>query len=318
MEGTKKMWRHFKTILSILLITAAFYGLGRIYFAVNAGFLERKILVDLSREPPHEVTALQEEDMERVRNILQQPFHYLDRGCQSYVFVSHDEKYVLKILKIYHFRPRAYLQTLSFIPQVEKYFQKKTIEKRTNLNRLLDSWKTAYNELSNETGLVYMHLNRGDRLPNPLIIYDKMGIKHQINPDEVLFLVQRKAEMLCQELRSRMKRGDLKSSQLLIYNLVKLLVSQYERGFGDNDHALRQNTGVIGDQPFHIDVGQLCKSERFKNPIILKQELLRMTDDLRLWLSKRYPQLERYLAKLLLDVTGVDVSPMRPFSETVD
>lgn len=301
-----------------MLLAIILYSSGRLYFMVTAGFTEGNIKTDLALEPDHGLTNLKDNELAEVQKILDQPFRYLGKGCQSYVFLSADKQYVIKFLKYQRFRPQFYLEALSFIPSVQARLIKKTAEKRVKLDGLIDSWKIAYNDLKNESGLVYLHLNYGDRFKKPITILDKMGLNHQINPDEVVFLVQKKADMLCSEIVKRMDSRNIESSKLLIHNLVTMLLDEYARGFGDNDHALMQNTGVIGDSPVHIDVGQFSAETRFKNPAVYKHELFSKTYKFRIWLLKRYPELERYLTGLLVDVIGPEMHAMKTTFKTVD
>lgn len=305
-------------IINLLLISLAIYGLGRLYFLLTAGFTESNITTDLSLEPDHHILPLSPKEKEEIASLLKQPFHYLGKGCQSYVFLSADEKYVIKFLKYQRFRPQFYLKALSFIPAFEERLRKKTGEKREKLDALLKSWKIAYNDLKEETGLIYLHLNAGNQLQSPLEIIDKMGFNHTIDPEKVVFLVQKRAKMLCAEIKEEMAKGHLMNLQALFENLLAMLLFEYQRGFGDNDHALMQNTGVIENQPLHIDVGQFSKEERFKSPDIYKQELFSKTYKFRIWLLKNYPELEHYLTKRLKDIIGHEINEMRPILKTVD
>ena len=281
---------------------------------LTAGFTEGNIKTDLSLEPGHGLPILSKNEIEGVQKIVDQPFRYLGKGCQSYVFLSADGKYVIKFLKFQRFRPQFYLEPLSFIPPIQERLVKKTAEKRLKLNALIDSWKIAYLDLKSESGLVYLHLNKGDFFEKPIKITDKVGLTHTIDPNEVIFLVQKKADMLCPEIEKR----DVASSKVLIHNLITMLLDEYQRGFGDNDHALMQNTGVIGDLPVHIDVGQFSFEKRFKDPAVYKHELFSKTYKFRIWLSKRYPELERYLTGLLVDIIGPDMHSMKTTFKTVD
>jgi hypothetical protein len=79
-----------------------------------------------------------------------------------------------------------------------------------------------------------------------------------------------------------------------------------------------QNTGVLGDQPLHIDVGQFSKEERFKDQDVYKHELFSKTFKFRIWLSKHYPELEHFLSGLLFEVIGPEMTMMKPVLKTVD
>lgn len=305
-------------IVNLLLLSIVLYGAGRFYFLLTGGFTESNILTDLAEEPDHWIPRLQPSEQEEVAAILKQPFHYLGKGCQSYVFASEDGRYVIKFLKYQRFRPQVYLQALSFIPAIQERLKKKTGEKRGKLDALLNSWKIAYNDLKKETGMVYLHLNVDNTFNQPIVLVDKLGLSHAIDPNTVAFLVQKRAAMLCSTLADQMKQGDTEESKALIDHLIAMLLAEYERGLGDNDHALMQNTGVIQNQPLHIDVGQFSKEERFKSSEVFKNEIFSKTYKFRIWLLKHYPELESYLTLKLQEIIGPEMAVMKPTLKTID
>lgn len=310
--------RYSRFIVHLLLIGILLYGAGRLYFEITAGFTLANISQDLSKEPDHHLPPLSISEQAPIEEILAQPFKYLGKGCQSYVFKSQDGLYVIKFLKYQRFRPAGYLHFFKWIPAVHRYQMKKTVKKREKLDALLNSWKLAYHHLPKETGLIYLHLNRTKIFSKPLLLIDKMGIKHFINPDEVVFLLQRSAKMLCKTIREKMESGKIEEAKLLIKNLLNMLISEYQRGFGDNDHALMQNTGTMEELPIHIDVGQFSEEERFKNRDVYGLELFSKTYKFRIWLSKQYPELEKYVTELLYNAIGPEIYEMKPNLKTVD
>lgn len=310
--------RKSKLIIFLMLFSMAAYGIGRLYFQLTAGFTLSNITADLSASKDYGIKPLTPSNLEAVRQLLNQKFIYLGKGCQSYVFISEDGLAVIKFLKYQRFRPQAYLSFLSFIPAVDKVRLEKVKKKDEKLETLLNSWKIAYEELPEESGLIYVHLNKTDELKVPLRIQDKLGLNHRVNPDEVVFLVQKSAKMLCRTIKEQMANGDSKGAKKLLDDLVSMLLSEYQRGLADNDHALMQNTGVRDSKPLHIDVGQFAMEERFKDPNVYKLELFSKTYKFRIWLSKHYPELETYLQKLLSEIIGPEMREMKPRLKTVD
>lgn len=308
------MSKFAKWTVRLLLISICLYGAGRLYFALTAGFTVGNV-TDLPDIQPFTLKKPSEEKLKEVSALLDQPFHYLGKGCQSYVFESADGKYVLKFLKLQRFRPQWYL---SYLPGMKEYRQRKALEKKQKLLPLLSSWKIAYEDLAEETGVIYFHLPGVGKWDRQLTVIDKTEWRHNIDPDQTAFLLQRKASMLCPTLVEKMKHGDLDGAKELLNHLVTSLIYEYKRGFGDNDHALMQNTGVLDGRPVHIDVGQLSNEERFKDSLVYKEELFSKTYKFRIWLSKRYPELERHLYTLLYNEIGPEISQMKAKLKTVD
>lgn len=301
MKNTKNITKVF---IWLCLLTLMLYGVGRLYFQVTGGFLLSNIASDFSHDPRWDTRHLSEGEKKSVDQVLSQEFHYLGKGCQSYVFLSDDGEYVIKFLKYQRFRPQFYLEWFSFIPVVGNIRQEKIVKKRQKLDDLCSSWKIAFDDLQTETGLVYVHLNKTDHLHDTLIIRDKIGRKHELNIDDYEFLVQRRATMLCSQLEEMMAQGKDAEAKELLTKLLQMVVSEYSRGLADNDHALMQNTGVLEGRPVHVDVGQFVKDETMKDPNFYNQELFNKTYKFRIWLQEKYPGLLAHLDNELNNAIG--------------
>lgn len=305
----KKVLKYF-CVLAVL--SAALYGSGRLYYYITDGFTIGNITSDLAYDPRWDIRALSPQEQEQVDAILAQKFSYLGKGCQSYVFLSADGRYVLKFFKYQRFRPQMWLDYFSFIPFVDRYRLGKIEKKRNKMEGVFKSWKIAFEELQPETGLQFVHLNKSNHINKQLIITDKMGFQHSLELDNMEFLIQRKADMLCAYIKKLMSKGDVAEAQHLLSRIIALILSEYKRGYADNDHALMQNTGVLDGLPIHIDVGQFVKNEAAKEPQVYKQELFNKTYKFRKWLRKGYPELADYLEVQLRTVIGPQFNQLQP------
>ncbi|WP_052436051.1 hypothetical protein [Neochlamydia sp. EPS4] len=305
-----KKYLKFFILFSLFIICA--YSAGRLYYALTGGFTIGNISSNLSYNEKWVTPPLSSSEKEDLHQILSQKFRYLGKGCQSYVFASEDGLYVLKFIKYQRFRPQAWLDYFASIPFVNRYRLAKIEKKHNKLNMLFTSWKIAYEHLKPETGLVYVHLNKSHDLKKSLTIYDKLGFAHQLNMDEMEFLLQKRATMLCSTINNFVTNNQVDEAKKLIDNLLKMILSEYQRGYADNDHALMQNTGAIGTAPFHIDVGQFVVNLNISDPTVYKQELFSKTFKFRLWLAKHHPELKTYLDKHLLEIIGPEMHQLIP------
>lgn len=296
----------------ICLSVLAVYGTGRLYYAVTAGFSLSNITSDKPYEEKWSISPLSSIEKEQLQHILSQKFYYLGKGCQSYVFGSEDGQYVLKFVKYQRFRPQAWLDIFKDLPIIGPYRLTKIEKKRKKLDMLFSSWKTAYDHLKNETGLIYIHLNKSTDMKQTVTIYDKIGLAYQLNLDEIEFLLQKRVNMLCPTLTHLMEEGHLDQAQELMDHLLDMILSEYKRGLADNDHALMQNTGALGRQAFHIDVGQFVIRPEITHPEIYKKELFSKTYKLHKWLSKHHPELGNYLKSRLLEIIGPEFHTLVP------
>lgn len=297
-------WRYGKIVVWIALSILLLYGLGRLYYKVTGGFMVGNISYELPYDPRFDTHSLSLIEKEQIGKILEQNFYYLGKGCQSYVFASEDGQYVIKFFKYQRFRPQFWLNYLTFIPGVDSYLLQKVEKKRQKLESVFTSWKIAYEHLQKETGVVFIHLNKSSHLKAPLHIYDKMGFLHVLSSDNFEFLIQKKAKMICANLKEMRSKGKLEERRKIIDNLLNMFVDEYRRGFADNDHALMQNTGVLNGYPIHIDVGQFVTNKKVQNPEIYHQEIFNKTWKFRKWLEKEDPELATYLVSRLKDILG--------------
>lgn len=298
--------------LCLLLCVFAIYGVGRLYYLFTDGFMESNIIYNVPQELLRDSKPLSEENQKALKAILAQEFFYLGKGCQSYVFSSQDGKYVLKFFKYQRFRPQAWLDRFAFIPPVDRYRLSKIAKKKRKLDNAFSSWKLAYEELQAETGVVYVHLNKSADWQNKLVIYDKLGLRHEIDLNKVEFMVQKRARMLCPELLRMKENEEHQNAREHIDRLLTLLLSEYHRGYADNDHALMQNTGIYDSTPIHIDVGQFVKNPIASDPKVYNQELFSKMWKFRKWLRENYSELADYTDQRLKEIIGPSFATLTP------
>lgn len=142
----------------------ALYGLGRLYYQLTGGFTESNISSDFAFQPAWEVRPLSKAEEEEAALALNQSYRYLGKGCQSYVFESEDGKFVIKFFKYQRFRMHSWLKFFPPMPALVKYRQEKMEKKWKKLDGFVRSWKVAFEHLKEETGLVFVHLNKTEGL----------------------------------------------------------------------------------------------------------------------------------------------------------
>lgn len=306
------MKKSFKILVVLSLVICAGYGIGRLYYHFTGGFTESNIKSDFSFQPQWETRPLFAQEKLEIDKALDQPYTYLGKGCQSYVFASEDGKYVIKFFKYQRYRLQGWLTYFPPLPAVVKYREYKTEKKWGKLNGFVTSWKTAFENLKEETGLLFVHLNKTSHLQRHVVLYDKIGLRHEVSLDEMEFCIQRKADMLCDTLLDYKARGEQDKGEQLIHQLLSMILSEYGRGLADNDHALMQNTGVAEGKAVHIDVGQFVFNDAVKEPAVFHQELFTKTYKFKIWLKEHYPELAHYLEEELQQIIGENYATMQP------
>lgn len=185
-----------------------------------------------------------------VIKILQQPFIYLDRGKQSFAFVSEDGGYVLKFFD---------LSRLRLWSDKDKAAQR--IHQAVHGYAIADAYDRDH------VGLLYLQLQpRGEGLPK-ITLTDRFGITHVVDLNEVPFILQKKAVQTRKFLKTA---KDVPASLQQIYDMY---ADEHARGVYDSDHNVMVNTGFADGQPMRIDAGRLKIDNAMKDPSRSLQEI---------------------------------------------
>ncbi len=206
---------------------------------------------------------------EEISQILSQPFIYLDRGAQCYVFASLDGQYVIK------------------------FFRTTSKEK---VEHLFCAAALAYTKAKEETGLVFLHLNETKNQFPKLPIRGPLGQRFKIPLDRYRFAIQRKATGFQESLLSAYKESDGEKMKQRIDSFVDVLRSRVEKGIRNSDPSVSRNFAFLGDQAVEIDFGNYAEG------VISKEwEITRYTQRLYFFLVDNAPEWADYLTTCLKD-----------------
>lgn len=293
------MKKTFKLIISVALLAGLYYVAAHFCQARTDAFTTLRIHSDLTFNPAW-ATPLPEGtaklDFER---IVSQKFHYLGCGGQCFAFVSEDDQYVIKFFKHKIRKPMSSFLLKSLPTPFETIRTRKLGKILSKLDRDFGSYKLAYEELPQETGLLYIHLNKTKGLNRQITLYDKLNIAHQIDLDGIEFILQKKADMAYPYLAHLVQENKLKQAQAAIDSLVDVIVSRCHKGIFDEDAKIHRNFGFIQGQAVVIDVGRFRRDGQRKDPLIYRKDIAAITRTLHLWLEEHCPELTPHLKQKL-------------------
>jgi hypothetical protein len=309
----KCLKRWIFAIASALLL----FGAIRLYYRLTDDFRLSNIIYPLPFEAPWQVPNLTAEEHQSLAKILDQKFFYIGKGAQCYAFVSEDQHYVLKFFKFKHLKPNFLIDFLPSVPPFKDYKQSCIERKKRKLIGVFNGYDLAYRENKKESELIYLHLVPSNNLQLEAKVVDKIGFEKHINLDEVVFLIQRKGETLRSRLKSLLKHGCLQEAKQAMASILAMYISEYQRGIFDHDHGVLHNTGFIGNQPFHLDVGKLNKDDRMRQKDIFKKDLEHIVWKMDVWIKAEYPHYYQELSDFLdnqyqhftgerVDIKGID------------
>src|ERR1700722_14068427 len=136
----KKIYRQAGVLT---LAIGAFFGLKRFCYEQTDGFALNKISSHLAYDARWESPAHLKQDG-GLRTILAQPFTYLGKGAQCYVFVSQDQQYVIKFFRVSHIEAPRWLKNLPLPSLLEPWRQQKIAVKESKREKDFSSYQFAF------------------------------------------------------------------------------------------------------------------------------------------------------------------------------
>lgn len=206
----------------------------------------------ISNRKEWEVAKPDQKQEEQLKEIFKQKFHFLASGYQSYAFISEDERTIIKFFR---------MKRLSYALSDHLFHPDKVEMHKKNLSLIFNAYKLAYEELREDAGLLYIHLNKTNFLKTKLSITDQGGNESLVDLDKVHFIVQEKAEPLFVHLRKFIDQNDKKGFENAKDALLALIKRRQGKEIGDEDKGIAENYGFIGERPIQFDIGRIYKGK---------------------------------------------------------
>lgn len=238
-----------KRIILVLLLIFSLTGCSR-----PKGFTIKKITSLHEAAPEWEVeNSLSRGELDAMMN---QPYTYLGSGNHTYAFGSEDGHYVIKFFKQKHMKTHTWVDVLP-IPAKRIFYPMGKIDRRIKeREESFTSYKIAFEELPEETGILYLHLNKTKHLKIPLTLIDQNGESFTLDLDSMEFLVQKRADLAFQYLQKLYKEGQVEEAEQAIVSLLDVVAKRSQKGIYDKDLQLFKNFGFSRGQAMEIDIGE--------------------------------------------------------------
>jgi hypothetical protein len=287
----------FKWVVYVSLITSLYF-LPAVCRMVTDGFSLARITSEFPPGITWDAVPAAASDVKECNDALNQPYRYLGSGGQCFAFISQDDRYVIKFFKTRFIKfGSLFFQTLPFIP--EKTRQRKIEKALFKLRRDFNSYLIASRDLKEESGILYLHLNKTTDLRKNLRITDKLGINHTVDLDQMEFAIQRRAELAYPYIDSLIRKKQFEKAKSAIHSLIDISVKRCKKGIYDEDAKIERNFGFLDEQPLLIDIGRFVRDPSRQNREIYQQDLHGITRQLRTWIETQHPDLTDYFNKAL-------------------
>ncbi|PIS02752.1 MAG: hypothetical protein COT85_01600 [Chlamydiae bacterium CG10_big_fil_rev_8_21_14_0_10_42_34] len=219
-----------------------------------------------------------------VQTALCQPYRYLSKGRQCFVFESEDGKYVLKFFN------HKYLK----MPWYSFFAEEKERAKRSLRHHFYEnSYEIAQREFGDE--IFYLHLGKGAQLPK-ICITDKASRDYDLDLSQLSFVLQRKGLAFYPVLSAIYEREGIEGLCREIDSFIEIVQRRISKNIADGDQDVEHNWGYVEGRIFHLDPGRLYYKGPF-DPKRQREEWVRSTHNFHKWLSKHYPEAAQYFER---------------------
>jgi hypothetical protein len=244
-------------LFKLILFCVSFWAVERLCHKQTHGFQVTHVYSSrfetASEENPQEV--------QKMEALFSQPFTFLGSGGQTYAFLSADKKTVLKLFKHHHLRNEK---------KREAFF---------------NSCKLAYGELKEDTALIYLKLHQSSAWKQPIIVIDRLGIRHELDPNLLQFALQEKVSLALRSIKKLTRTGKREEAKEEISALLDMLKTRCKKGIKDRDSGMRRNTGFLGKRAVSIDIGSFYQKTALQDPEEMKREIQAKTKRLAYFLE---------------------------------
>lgn len=199
----------------------------------------------------------------QVLEALSQPYSYLGHGKQMTAFESADHRYVIKFIN-----PRAVIKENAFhkVKGLKRlcslrWFSSAYFKKNQRLTKLFNRYQVAFQELKEESGLVYVRLDPCISFPQEIHLIDKEGKHHQLSLNNCPFVLQKKAIVATKLFQQLSEKGDQEGLKKCGEQLYDLFLTRAKKGYTDRIQTLHNNYGFVDGRAIQIDLGRIWKDE---------------------------------------------------------
>lgn len=287
------MKQSFFFVISCSILICSIGWIDRRLYKANHGFCLHVIEAPIPDLPdPNPDTTFP-------RDLFSQPFYYLGKGAQSFVFESADKSAVLKFYRFpSHLRRFPWLHH----PWGYLFSRKRQHIKAYNLRRLelsFHSFFLATDPLQHETEVLYTHLHPTSHLHQKVKLIDRLGSTYHVPLDSVMFIVQKKGAPFLSVFKQELFQGNLKKCQAMIDSLIDLIRKRCHYQITDLDNMDHDNYGWLEDRAIHLDIGRFQEKETLNDPSQIREEIVRVTSPLTDYLLQTSPELYSYFFEKL-------------------
>jgi hypothetical protein len=263
--------------LAVLVLTIA--AIGRSWYVAKDGFHIARIRTAF---PIFENAPIDPDHLA----IFDQPFKYVGRGRQCYAFASQDDKYILKLPRLDRYEIPFYARAT--FPHL---WDALLLDHTSRLNFITKSFQIAGNEMKEETGTLYLHLNQSDHLKKTVQLTDRIGRKYNIDLDTSAFILQEKKPIMLPLFKQAVADGNIDQAKEILTAFIAAVESRARKGILNKDASFRRNYGYDGNKCIQIDIGSFYYKPALTSQESFERSFRETTGAVQIWLNENNPEI---------------------------
>ncbi len=279
-----------RAIWIVLLVVSLASGGWWFYKKAVDSFCDRSI--HLHSWPKGYDTIFCKYSAEQVRKIIDQPYTYLGKGRQFFVFASADGKYVLKFIKCQRINVSEFIKQVPLPGFLDDMRNRRLQERQEKIEGIFSSVALAAGTLAKNTGVLFAHLAQKEDVQKSVVLIDKLGMQHLVKLDDVPFVVQERAVAVLPTFSKLLEARDYRKVHRRFDQLFALIISDAKAGVVDSDSGtiVRDNVAFLSNRAIHVDIGTLYRDENAFTKTNLEKQFSHL-DPLIEWMETKDPKL---------------------------
>ena len=276
------MWIFAKKLGFVFFLLLSVFTVGQLIQFNSGGLKNYKIT------SPKHLLKVEDTHIETdINHILKQKFKYINKGCQTYVFISEDNKYILKLIRYGKYKNPFWSKHFKH----NEFVNDITSHKKKLYKNSIHSYLLAKNYLKNQTKTIFINLYKTDIFKGHTIqLYDKLNRKFSCDLYNCAFIIQEKAQSFKDTLLTQKKANDSAGTRHILRSFLHMTLSYHQQNIENRDYNSLKNIGIVNNEAINIDLGSFYKNTKLQNKKILKAKIHNFSKYLKNWLKTNYPE----------------------------
>jgi hypothetical protein len=145
-----------------------------------------------------------------------------------------------------------------------KWITKTYFEKNQRLLKFFKCHRLAFQDLREESGLIYLHFDRSSCLSQKIDVVGQDGKEYLVDLDICPFILQKKVDIAMLHLKEQLSKSAIEEAKKGVRQIYQLFLTRAQKGYTDHRQSLLKNYGFADGRAVQLDVGRIKLDERVK------------------------------------------------------